>query len=76
MNVAEFIKWLETQDQEAEVHVLKFVEGTGWEGGGFVEEVPVDPTNDTTEYRDFRGNPFTREDAPHFEKRYLILGDY
>lgn len=70
--VAQFIEWLKTQDQEAIVRVLVVKEGRNYH-----------PDTTTTEnfkpelayYYDLRGNEFVPKDAPHYNKRYLDLGE-
>lgn len=56
MIVAEFIKWLETQDQEAEVLVVYHMGGRDYyEQGGTIEQVefkpePASEQNNWTQY--------------------------
>ena len=74
MTVAEFIEWLKTQDQEAVVQTIMHTDGTGYyDQGGNVEVVDFDPVT-TSDYTDFRGNSFTPPNAPHYNKRYLLIG--
>jgi hypothetical protein len=44
MTVAAFIEWLKTQDQSAQVLVMRAQHARGWESGMNVSEVPFDPT--------------------------------
>lgn len=80
MIVKDFIKWLETQDQEAVVEVLLHSSGTGYydQGGTVsVEEFTADEyygCGKHFEYTDFRGNQYTKEDSPCYNKRFLQLG--
>lgn len=82
MIVKDFIKWLETQDQEAIVEVLVHSSGTGYyDQGGNVTTEEFDISTDQYsqfgkhwDYTDFRGNQFTKEDHPCFMKRYLQIG--
>lgn len=39
--VRELIEFLQTCPQEAEVHVVRFSEGSGWEGGGRAVHTPM-----------------------------------
>jgi hypothetical protein len=50
MKVSEFIKWLETQDQDATVEVLHHTSGSGYcDQGGWCStaEFTIDEANDT-----------------------------
>lgn len=76
MTVAEFIEWLKTQDQDAVVDVLHHTSGSGYydQGGNVsIEEFTATEFKDW-EYTDFRGNQYVKEDAPHFNKRFLQIG--
>ncbi len=73
MKVSEFIEWLKAQDQEATV--CCFVHdsvGGYYKQGGSCEEQEF--TQEYSRYTDFRGNEFVTEWAPHFNKRYLLIG--
>ena len=70
--VAEFVAWLQTQDQEAEVNVLVGYESFGW-GGDSYRFQPLEIA-EHTEYSDLRGNPYTKPEAAHYNKRYLYIG--
>lgn len=76
MRVAEFIEWLKTQDQGAIVEVIYHTRGTGYyDQGGNATAESFDPENSGHwYYTDFRGCQFVKEDAPHFDKRFLCLG--
>lgn len=81
MIVKDFIKWLETQDQEAIVEVLVHSSGSGYyEQGGTVSVDEFDPEDSLHgvakhwEYTDFRNNQYTKPDAHYYNKRYLQLG--
>lgn len=81
MIVADFIKWLETQDQGAIVEVLVHSSGTGYyDQGGNVSIEEFDPTDESYgcsrhfEYTDFTNNQFVKEDNPCHNKRFLQLG--
>ena len=81
MIVAEFIEWLQTQDQEAVVEVLYHTSGTGYyDQGGNVTTQDFDPTDlmwgcsKSFDYVDFRNNQFVKEDHPYYNKRILQLG--
>ena len=65
--VAQLIEFLKTQDQGAEVHVLK-AEGFGaeFESLDLIEDV---------DYIDLRGNPHVLPGQPSYGKRYLELGN-
>lgn len=72
MTVAELIEWLKTQDQGATACVVAGERGYGWNGDSYNL---TDFTPELAEYIDFRGNPFVKSDEPHFNKRYLHLGE-
>lgn len=78
MTVAQFIEWLKTQDQEAIVQVvLHSSKGSYYEQGGTATYMEFDPTNPNHhEYTDFRGNQFVKPNDPHFDQRYLLLGEH
>lgn len=78
MTVAEFIVWLQGQDQEATVEVVSHTNGRGWDDqGGNAEVVDFDPANlDLFSYTDFRGNQFVKPDASYFDQRTLLLGQH
>lgn len=60
MTVAEFIEWLQGQDQEATVYCVKHDRsGSYYEQGGTATTVPF--TTELSEYTDFRGNPYGRQ---------------
>lgn len=71
MKVRDFIKWLETQDQDATVNVMVQQKAPTWESYGPCEETPFTP--DLSEYRDMRGNPFAKG-QPYENDRTLVLG--
>lgn len=74
MTVREMIEWLKTQDQDAEVEVLKKESGHGWDQSDYVTTVTFDATNrDLWGYADFRD--LKDVDSPYYGKRYLTLGD-
>lgn len=75
MNVAEFIEWLKTQDQEAEVRVLRAIEAGGYYSSKEVSDFPFDPEADDFEVMDWTDNQFVKPEHPHFGKKELILGD-
>lgn len=72
MKVKDFIEWLQTQDQEAIVEVVVRHESRGYGGDSFT----VEPFNveEHSYYTDMRGNPFVKEDAPHYNRRSLEIG--
>lgn len=73
MTVREFIKWLETQDQDATVEVVYHTAGRGYyDQGGNVTTREFDPS--LSEYTDFRGNQFVKPEDPRFNKRTLLIG--
>lgn len=84
MKVKDFIEWLKTQDQEAIVEIVYHEHGTGYcDQGGNATTQEFDPTKgyypsqgvaEHWDYTDFRGNQFVKEDSPHYNKRYLLLG--
>lgn len=83
MKVSEFIGWLKTQDQDAIVQVVIHTSGRSYDDqGGNATVEDFDPTlekwscPEMYEYTDFRGNQFVKEDAPHYNKTYLLLGEY
>ena len=69
--VAQLIEFLQTQDQGAEVNVLKATE-VPYQGYD-VEFGPLDLTEDV-DYIDLRGNPHVLSGQPSYGKRYLELG--
>lgn len=72
MKVAEMIEWLKTQDQEAEVEVLKIVDDPyGYTGYSF-RQVPFDISR--AEYVDMRGNQFAVGQT-YADSRTLFLGE-
>jgi hypothetical protein len=72
VTVAELIKWLKTQDQEATVFVPVGERGPSWEGDIYhLEEL----TPDYTEYIDMRGNQFVKPSDRHYNTRSLTLGE-
>ena len=76
MKVSEFIKWLETQDQDATVEILVHdSKGSYYEQGGTVSEQAFDP-NDINhfDYTDFRGNQFVKETDSYYNARTLLIG--
>ena len=76
MLVKDFIKWLETQDQEAIVEVLVHSRGSGYydQGGNVTTEEFTDSPYTHFQYTDFRGNQYVKDDAHYYNKRYLQLG--
>lgn len=75
MTVTQLVEWLKTQDQGATVQVVTIGDAPTWEAYGPAALVELDVTNaGHVEYTDFRGNQFTKEDAPHFNQRYLTFG--
>jgi hypothetical protein len=76
MTVAEFILWLQTQDQEAIVEVVYHSSN----GGGYYSQGGTARTDvftpEASTYTDFRGNPFMKGDEPHANKRFLLLGEH
>lgn len=83
MNVKEMIEWLQTQDQEAIVQVYCIGSGGMYTQMGEPRTVDFridykgnqyDTCGDLWEYTDFRGNRYVKEDAEHYNKRYLMLG--
>ena len=74
MTVAEFIEWLKTQDQGAEVEVLRLEPGRGYAGDSIeVVDFEVD-TGNLFDYTDMRGNEFAKG-KPYENKRTLLLGE-
>jgi hypothetical protein len=71
MNVAAFIEWLKTQDQAAEVRVMRAERMRGWESGSSVTDVPFDPdpirgTVTYTDYTEDWANSLGRNDSTLF----------
>ncbi len=77
MKVRELIEWLTAfEDQDAEVEVVQHFSGKNYyDQGGYVRAVPFDPNRYAT-YTDLRGNPFIKPDAPYYEARTLLLGEF
>lgn len=74
MTVRELIAWLATQDQDAIVEVIRREPGGYGYGGDSFEVVEFVP-EEHSDYSDFRNNQHTSPDAPHYGKRFLLLGD-
>lgn len=74
MTVREFIRWLESQDQEATVRVVQHTSGKGYyDQGGNASE--VDFTPELSEYTDLRGNPHITPNKSYYNQRTLLLGE-
>jgi hypothetical protein len=56
MTVQQFIRWLETQDQDATVEIMVGVRGTGYKSDSYRVD-DFDPEKHA-DYTDMRGNPF------------------
>jgi len=70
VTVAEFVEWLLTQDQDAVVHVVYHMNGTGYyDQGGTATTVAFDPNNhvDHTDAITYNGKLYEKE---------LLLGVY
>ena len=68
--VKEFIEYLKTLPEDTELSVIRgytcmYEHGT--------EEVPLE-IDVNTEFVDFTGNPYAKEDANYYNKKYLNLG--
>lgn len=76
MIVKDFIKWLETQDQEAIVEILVHSGvGSYCMQGGECFAYDFDPENtEHWDYTDFRNNPYIRPDSESYNKRFLQIG--
>lgn len=75
MKVKDFIKWLETQDQEAVVEVMVHdAHGGYYTQGGTVCFADFDPEKGHFEYIDLRGNRFISEDSWLYGRRSLFIG--
>lgn len=70
MTVADFIAWLQTQDQGAIVQVV-VEERRVWDTR--TDWVEFDPEHHS-QYIDLRGNQFVKDDSPLRDRRYLELG--
>lgn len=67
VTVAEFVAYLQTLDQGAEVNIV--------DASNYTTPVLVDINfAEHIEYIDFRANPFVKPDAPHYGRRYLHIG--
>ena len=71
MNVRDFIRWLETQDQDATVEILIGVRARCWEGDSYRHD-DFDPEKHA-DYTDMRGNPFAVGKS-YENARSLFLG--
>jgi len=72
ITVAEFIAYLQTQDQEAIVNVLEGKPTYGYEGPTYAfTELNIEEHID---YSDLRGNQFVKPDASYFNQRFLYIG--
>jgi hypothetical protein len=76
MKVKELAQWLASfHDQDADVEVVEHSSGRGfYDQGGNATTAFFDPEKHT-EYTDLRGNKFVKDDAPHKNKRILLLGE-
>lgn len=72
MNVAEFIEWLKTQDQDAIVMVMVQDDPPGYESYGPCTETVFTPK--LTDYTDFRQYEWSKG-TPNEGKRTLVLGE-
>lgn len=80
MKVAEFIEWLKTQPQDAEVLVISHTSGSGYyDQGGNIEIVDFNPEesapgryDQTFELDDFSGDSF--KNSKLYGKKQLFLG--
>jgi hypothetical protein len=75
MKIKEFIKWLETQDQDAIIEVVAHKSGRGFDQGGTASTVEFDPIKHV-EITDFRGNSFVNPDADFYNKIFILLGTH
>jgi hypothetical protein len=76
MKIKEFIKWLETQDQDAIIKVVAHKSGRGYyDQGGTASKVEFDPSNHV-EITDFRGNSFVTPDDDFYNKIHILLGTH
>ena len=71
MTVQKFIRWLETQDQDATVEIMVGVRSIGYEGDSYRHD-DFDPEKHA-EYVDMRGNPFAVGKS-YENSRSLFLG--
>jgi len=77
VTVAEFITWLQTQDQEAKVQVVRHESGVGYycQGGtASIVDFSLDPHCFLYDYIDMRGNPHVTPDKPYYNERTLLIG--
>lgn len=72
MNRREMQEWLEQFPEDTEIEVVVVEAGTGWHGD---TNSVVAFTGEECEFVDFRGNQFVKEDSPHFNKKFLHLGE-
>ena len=71
MQVKNFIRWLETQDQEATVEILVGIRARAWEGDSYRRD-DFDPDKHA-DYTDMRGNKFAIGKS-YENARALFLG--
>lgn len=80
MVVSEFIEWLKTMPQDAEVNVLCHDSyGDYCTQGGTCREIPFtiesdNQGNECYSIVDFTGNQFVKPDAPYYNKKFLTIG--
>lgn len=80
MTVSEFIEWLKTMPQDAEVNVLCHdSHGDYCTQGGTCSEIPFikesdDNGNECFSFTDFNGNQFVKPDSRYYNKKFLTIG--
>lgn len=82
MKVAEFIEWLKTQPQDAEVMVISHTSGSSYyDQGGNIQVVAFNPEESapgkydpTFELDDFSRDSF--KNSPFYGKKQLLLGSH
>ncbi len=72
--VRQFIEFLRTLPQDAEVETLRSSPGCGWEGGDYALFDSFDEKRDV-EVVDFTDNQFVKKDAPHYGKVFVRIGE-
>lgn len=80
MTVNEFIEWLKTMPQDAQVNVLCHDSYSDYcTQGGTCSEIPFIEEGDKNgnecfSFVDFSGNQFVKPDAPYYGKKFLTIG--
>ena len=72
--VRQFVEFLRTLPQDAEVEVLRSSPNGGWEGGDYASFSDFDRSRDV-EVVDFTDNQFVKTDSPLHGKVFVRIGE-